>query len=131
MTPTTLAAEVNRKHAATEFLRLVACGEASRAYRLYAAPDFRHHNPYFRGDAQSLLKAMDENAAQHPDKKLEVKRVLQDGDLVAVHGHVRHTPDERGFALVHIFRFSGDRIAELWDIAQEVPADSPNEFGMF
>ncbi len=35
------------------------------------------------------------------------------------------------FALVHIFRFKEDRVAELWDIAQPVPADSPNEHGMF
>jgi hypothetical protein len=29
------------------------------------------------------------------------------------------------------FRFENDRIAELWDIAQEVPAESMNSNGMF
>ena len=38
---------------------------------------------------------------------------------------------ERGFAVVHIFRFDGDRIVELWDLAQEVPDHSPNANGMF
>jgi hypothetical protein len=31
-------------------------------------PDFRHHNPYFRGDAESLMAAMEENARKNPDK---------------------------------------------------------------
>ena len=29
------------------------------------------------------------------------------------------------------FRFEDDRIAELWDLAQEVPAETPNTNGMF
>jgi predicted SnoaL-like aldol condensation-catalyzing enzyme len=32
--------------------------------------------------------------------------------------------------LVHIFRFDGGLIAELWDIGQPVPEDSPNERGL-
>ena len=31
----------------------------------------------------------------------------------------------------HIFRFKGEEIAELWDIAMEQPGESPNENGMF
>jgi predicted SnoaL-like aldol condensation-catalyzing enzyme len=74
---------------------------------------------------------MEENAHQNPDKRLEVLRALEDGDLVAVHSHVRQKPDDRGGAVVHIFRFEGDRIVELWDIGQPVPAESPNSNGMF
>jgi predicted SnoaL-like aldol condensation-catalyzing enzyme len=74
---------------------------------------------------------MAQNAAQVPDKQLTVHRTLRDGDQVAVHSHVRHTPDEPGYALVHIFRFEGDRIAELWDLAQAMPVDSVNDNGMF
>jgi predicted SnoaL-like aldol condensation-catalyzing enzyme len=74
---------------------------------------------------------MEENAAQNPNKVLEIQRALQDGDLVAVHSHVRQQPGDRGAAVVHIFRFEGDRIAELWDVGQPVPESSPNELGMF
>lgn len=52
-------------------------------------------------------------------------------DLVAVHSHVRKKPDEWGAAVVHIFKFQGDCIVELWDIGQPVPERSPNENGMF
>lgn len=71
------------------------------------------------------------NARQNPSKRLDILHVLEDGDLVAVHSHVRQTPDDRGAAMVHLFRFEGDRIAELWDIGQPVPAESPNPNGMF
>jgi predicted SnoaL-like aldol condensation-catalyzing enzyme len=39
--------------------------------------------------------------------------------------------NDPGAALVHIFRFHGGEILELWDIAQAVPKDCPNENGMF
>jgi hypothetical protein len=32
---------------------------------------------------------------------------------------------------VHLFRFEGDRIAELWDVAQPVPAEILNADGVF
>jgi predicted SnoaL-like aldol condensation-catalyzing enzyme len=121
----------NNKDIAVEFLQLAASGRARQAFERHAARGFRHHNPHFSGEAEPLMLAMDENAREHPDKALEVKRVLADGDLVAVHSHVRHDREEPGFALVHIFRFEGGKIAELWDLAQEIPADSPNRNGMF
>jgi len=122
---------MDRKQAAADFLQHCASGNPGEGYRKYASQRFRHHNAHFPGDAESLMKGMEANARQFPDKALDIKHVMQDGDLVAVHSHVRHTPEEPGFALVHIFRFEGDRIAELWDIAQEVPKDSPNRHGMF
>jgi predicted SnoaL-like aldol condensation-catalyzing enzyme len=39
--------------------------------------------------------------------------------------------DGKEHAVVHIVRFDGEKIAEMWDVGQAVPADSPNENGMF
>ena len=128
MTPTTTA---SHKDAATSFLRLVALGKVREAYQKYVGANFRHHNPSFRGDTDSLRIAMEENAAKNPNKVLEVQRAPEDGDLVAIHSRVRQNRDERGGAVVHIFKFRGERIVELWDIGQPVPENSPNENGMF
>ena len=118
--------------AAVDFLRLAATINAREAFRKYAGQSFRHHNPYFRGDAESLMSAMRSNAAKNPDKVLEIQRVIEDDQFVAVHSHVRMNSMDRGAAVVHIFRFDGNhRIAELWDIGQPVPESSPNENGMF
>lgn len=121
----------NKKDAAVSFLRLAASGRVREAYANHGDTGFRHHNPFFAGDAAALATGMEANARQNPDKRLDILRALEDGDLVAVHSHVRHTPEDRGAALVHIFRFEGDRIAELWDIGQPVPAESVNSNGMF
>jgi predicted SnoaL-like aldol condensation-catalyzing enzyme len=119
------------KDAAVEFLMLAATGKVREAYARHAAPGFRHHNPWFRGDAESLMAAMEENAAQNPDKTLEVQIALQEADRVAVFSRVRQRPGDLGAAVVHLFRFEGDRIAELWDVGQAVPEKSVNENGMF
>src|SRR6185436_13939515 len=105
-----------------------ACrGNVREAYQQHIAPGFRHHNAYFRGDAESLMKGMEENAAKNPNKTMEVQRAIEEGDLVAVHSRVRMKPGDLGVALVHIFKFQGDRIVELWDLGEPVPESSPNE----
>ena len=119
------------KENAVSFLQLVASGNVREAYQRYTSPNFRHHNPFFRGDAHSLMLAMEENAAQNPHKVLEVKRAIEEGDIVAVHSHVKQNQEDLGGAVVHIFRFHNDQIVELWDVGQPIPADSPNENGMF
>lgn len=120
-----------QKQAAAEFLRMVAVGEIRQAYARHVAPGFRHHNAWFAGDADSLMRGMEENHGVHPHKQLDIQRVLEDGALVAVHSHMRPKPGSPGMALMHIFRFEQGRIAELWDIGQPVPEQSPNEHGMF
>jgi predicted SnoaL-like aldol condensation-catalyzing enzyme len=125
------ATAVTHKDAAVSFLRLAASSKVREGFQRYIGPGFRHHNPSFRGDAESLMKAMEDNATQNPDKSLEVKLVVEDDDLVSVLSHVHHKPGDSGVAVVHIFRFAGDRVVELWDIGQPVPAESANENGMF
>ncbi|WP_243299703.1 nuclear transport factor 2 family protein [Bacillus litorisediminis] len=119
------------KEMAVSFLQLVASGNIREAYQRYISPDFRHHNPYFRGDRDSLMQAMEENQIQSPDKILEVKQAIQEKDTVVVYSHIRQNPDDLGAAVVHIFRFQDNQIVELWDVGQPIPEDSPNENGMF
>ncbi|NUS39735.1 MAG: SnoaL-like domain-containing protein [Lysobacter sp.] len=119
------------KERAVDFLRMAASGQAREAFARFAAPGFRHHNPWFADGADTLAAAMDENAAAHPGKQLDIQRVLRDGDLVAIHSRVRMQPSDRGIAVVHILRFEDGRLAELWDIGQPVPEQSPNGAGMF
>ena len=120
-----------RRDAAISFMNLVGAGKVREAYDSHVAANFRHHNAFFPGDRESLMRAMEENAARNPGKVLDVKHTLEDGNLVAVHSHIRQNAQDRGGAAVHIFRFEKDRIAELWDVGQAIPQESPNEFGMF
>src|SRR2546423_10159656 len=121
----------SHKEIAVIFEQLVVSGQIREAYEKYVSPDFRHHNPYFKGDRESLLLGMEKNAAQFADKAYEVKRVLEDGDLVATHSRLKPKPDMPEMAVVHIYRFEGDKIAEEWDLGQQIPDNSPNENGLF
>jgi predicted SnoaL-like aldol condensation-catalyzing enzyme len=131
MTTTITTDAPKPKAAAMDFLRKVAAGEVSEAYARYVSPTFRHHNPSFRGDAESLKNAMQQNALKNPNKIFEIQRALQEGDLVAVHSRVRQHAQDRGGAVVHLFRFHQNRIEELWDIGQAEPEKMVNENGMF
>lgn len=119
------------KEKAIDFLMMVASGKIREAYLLYIGNDFIHHNAYFKGDADSLMNAMEENAKTNPDKSLKVLRALADGDWVTVHSHIKQNPQDAGAIVVHIFRFQQNKIAELWDVGMEVPSEIVNENGIF
>ena len=119
-----------KRENAISFLKLAASGKLDEAYS-HVSPNFRHHNAYFAGDAESLKAGMAEAHEKFPGTALEVQHSLADGDLVAVHSRVSHGAGQPEIAVVHLFRFEGDRIAELWDVGMEAPKDSPNENGMF
>ena len=121
----------SHKESALGFLNSVASGQIRKAYKLYVGPGFKHHNPYFRGDAVSLEEGMAQNARKNPNKVLEIQTAIEEGDRVAVFSRVRQEPKDNGGAVVHIFRFSDGRIVEFWDIGQAVPEETVNENGMF
>jgi predicted SnoaL-like aldol condensation-catalyzing enzyme len=67
-----------------------------------------------------------------PNKSFDVKRVVEDGDFVVTHSLVvRGDPREPDISVVHIFKFEGDKVVELWDVGQLLSKDSPNENGPF
>lgn len=119
------------KNDAIAFLQMASSGNVRDAYSQYVSKNFKHHNPFFEGSADALAAGMEANARQNPNKIFEVKRVMGEGDYVAVHSHVRQKPDDPGAVVVHIFRFENGRIAELWDVGQSIPKESANQYGMF
>ncbi|WP_409250571.1 nuclear transport factor 2 family protein [Bacillus sp. SCS-153A] len=119
-----------KKTSAESFLQMVASGSVREAFDKYTDKEFVHHNPYFKGDAESIMRAMEENAEQNPDKVFEVLRSIEEGENVAVHSHVKQNPEDIGAVVVHIFRFQEDKIVEMWDVGQIIPEDSPNENGV-
>ena len=119
---------------ATDFLQLAGSGHAKAAFERYVSEGFKHHNPWFAAGSEPLCAAMLEAAEQCPEKTLIVKNTITDldGQMVAVHSHVVPIPGTPGAAVVHIFRFDGDKIVELWDVGQVIEADcTTNCDGMF
>jgi hypothetical protein len=64
--------KANKKDIAIAFLQEASSGRVFEAYSKYVHPDFRHHNPYFKGDRASLLAGMEEGSVQFPNKIFQV-----------------------------------------------------------
>lgn len=56
-------------------------------------------------------------------------KINQDGNSVITHSLVRK--EKIDIAVVHIFRFENNKIAELWDLAQVFEQNTPNQNGLF
>lgn len=119
------------KDIAIQFLQLCARGDSEEAFTRFVAPGFRHHNPHFKGDPDSLKVAMRDNAHQFPQKTFQVMHVLQDDMRVAVHSCVRLQPTGPRVAVFHLLRFERGLIVEMWDVGQAEPDPIINENGMF
>lgn len=120
---------MTRKEIAASFLKLVGSGRIDEAFTKYIALNFIHHNQYFQGSCGALQKAMEEAHQTSPNIMVEIKYSYEDGDTVITHSLV--VKKDMEIAVVHIFRFSKDKIIELWDLGQIILKDSPNENGLF
>jgi predicted SnoaL-like aldol condensation-catalyzing enzyme len=125
-----MQSSADNREAALGFLNLVIAGEIDEAYWDYVSMEGKHHNVFFDAGFPALREAMKENQIQFPHKRMTVKNVLSDGDLVAVHSHVELGDGGPGIVAVHLFRFEDEKIAEMWDCGQSIPAESPNVDGV-
>jgi predicted SnoaL-like aldol condensation-catalyzing enzyme len=121
---------MNKKSSIT-FLNEVAIGNVDRAFEKYVAAEFTHHNIYFKGDRETLKKAMKESAEMNPGAILDVKKVIEEGDHITVFSHLRHKKEDPGFSVTHILRFKNEKIVELWDVIMQLPKERVNENGAF
>jgi hypothetical protein len=100
--------QITHSEIAISFLKLVASGKVREAYGKYVSRDFRHHNPFFRGDRESLMLAMEENWTKNPDKKLEINSLSKTGTWQSHSPMCDKTREIPGQLL---FIFSGSRMA--------------------
>lgn len=121
---------MTRKEIAADFLTMASAGKVQEAFAAHIHSDFFHHNAYFKGDRESLLTAMEKSVKDFPNKTYQILRSLEDGNLVTIHGKVSGVFN-KSLAVIHIFRFDGDKIIESWEASQENIDSSPNTHGIF
>jgi predicted SnoaL-like aldol condensation-catalyzing enzyme len=92
------------------------------------------HNPWVADGPEALLGFVRFRREKYPQSRNEVKRVIAEGDLVALHVHSVLVPGTPGRSIVDIFRVDGDKVVEHWDVIQDIPeARFPpiNDNGLF
>ena len=117
--------------AAVEFLDLaVNQKKVDEAVSKYVAPPYTQHNPQVPDGVDGVRAGITGLVKQIPGLHYEFKRVLVDGDLVAVHSLLSGM-GERGSAVVDIFRVNDGKLVEHWDVRQAVPESAANNNTMF
>ena len=89
------------------------------------------HNPHVQNGAEAFYTYFEAFFKEHPHYHAEIKRIISQGDLVALHLHSRIEDQDRGRAIVDIFRLEKGKIVEHWDVIQDVPEKPVNENTMF
>ncbi len=104
------------------------------AFAQWVHPDYIQHDPNSPTGRDGTIEVLAEHMGRHLRMTHDIKRVIhgQDGTVV-VHYHFRREPNDRGLAVVDIFRIEDGYLVEHWDITQPVPDPETckNQNGMF
>lgn len=118
--------------AAKDFLDMIVNKRmVKEAFAKYVGTKYIQHNPQVPDGVDGAIAGLGGMLQAMPAVKIEFKRVLADGDYAVVHHHLKPTPEDRGTAIIDIFRFEGDKIVEHWDVLQPVPEKAAHNNTMF
>jgi len=125
-------AEQSTKAMVTAFYKMVFYDhKVAQAFKTYVGATYKQHNPLVPDGIEPSVAFLSKRFETNPQAINEIKRVIADGDLVAVHVHSRSNDSDRGRAIVDIFRVENGKIIEHWDVIQPVPENAQNNNTMF
>lgn len=97
----------------------------------YIGPVYIQHNPLVPNGAAPFYNYFGGFFKTHPEASLDMKHLVSEGDLVVVHSLFRTGPQDRGEAIMDLFRVDHGKIVEHWDVIQPVPVQTANGNTMF
>ena len=90
------------------------------AFERFVAEDYIQHNPNAKDGREAAIALLATLMAK-PTVKMDVRRILVDGDYAVVHLIGSQGPEDPGTAIMNIFRMKDGIIVEHWDVWQPVP----------
>jgi predicted SnoaL-like aldol condensation-catalyzing enzyme len=92
----------------------------------YIAEDYIQHNQQFLSGREPLKTLIRQIRRDNPQSVHDIKRILVDGNMVAVHYHARRFPEDPGWVTVDLFRIENGKVVEHWDVLQDIDPDRVN-----
>jgi len=120
--------EFNKKLVADFYQQLFGDKDLS-AIDKYLKDDYIQHNPAAADGALALKQVLTEWFRDAPKEKIDIHHLGADGDFVYI--HLRSVRGTKVLSVIDIFRIENGKIAEHWDVIQEVPEKSANPHPMF
>jgi predicted SnoaL-like aldol condensation-catalyzing enzyme len=110
--------------------------ELVAGFERWVHPDYIQHDPNSPTGRDATIEVLAAHMLRNPQMTHDVKRTIYGEDeqgrtLVAVHYHFKRVPDDRGSAVVDIYRIENGYLVEHWDVIQPVPESPLNDNTMF
>lgn len=116
------ASTAANKKVVVDFYRVVFIEKKVReGFDRYVVPEYIQHNPLVPTGRDAAVKLLTQRVTK--ESVTDIKRVIAEGHLVVL--------QDRGRAVVDIFRVTNGRITEHWDVIQAVPPTAANSNTMF
>jgi len=95
----------------------------------YIGEMYIQHNPMLPDGKDALKQGFAQWFKDAPKEEIDIQHIGADGDLVYI--HTRAKMGGKTASIIDIFRIENGKIAEHWDVIQEVPEKSANPHPMF
>jgi predicted SnoaL-like aldol condensation-catalyzing enzyme len=102
-------------------------GDVDGAIARYVGNTYIQHTAAAEDGVEGLRNYINFFLKTFPNAKGDIRRVIADGDIVAVHAHWTNLASKNGDVGVDFFRVQDGKLVEHWDVMQAIPDASKNE----
>lgn len=88
------------------------------AFEQYAAEDYIQHNPNGGQGREGAIAYLEDEQAR--GSRVSLKRIISEGNMIALHMHMQFDDGSPDLAIVDIWRVENGRFAEHWDVHQPI-----------
>lgn len=122
--------EIRNDKVVREFYNKVFFAKNASAAANYLEEDYIQHNPNVPTGREAFINAFTLIFEQSPNFSTQIQRIYADGDYVIVHSFA--PVGDTGNSIVDIYRLNDNgKIAEHWDVLQQIPSNPANNNTMF